>query len=212
MGLRVFVIILHQQKPVSTAGADKVQKVLIVKLTFLCESYFSEYSQYMWINTDTVYPLSTFRSIKCINNTLSISSGPFCNDMMKELESNPATRIVWNSVKPMLMGQILYAPDSPAVRQIIRNVSSIDSLVDVFIQSRVVYFTSFYWTRWKKGYSTNKDKGGIKRNTKTEREWKMYKNTLRFPRLPPLDAFCYSMTSISFIFFVSEQASGEQCF
>lgn len=43
---------------------------------------------------------------------------------MKELESNPATRIVWNSVKPMLMGQILYAPDSPAVRKIIQNVSS----------------------------------------------------------------------------------------
>lgn len=48
----------------------------------------------------------------------------FCNDMMRELESNPVTRIVWNSVKPMLMGKILYAPDSPAVRQIIQNVSS----------------------------------------------------------------------------------------
>uniref|UniRef100_A0A8C4I740 P-type phospholipid transporter n=1 Tax=Dicentrarchus labrax TaxID=13489 RepID=A0A8C4I740_DICLA len=45
---------------------------------------------------------------------LGISSAPFCNDLMKELESNPVTRIVWNSVKPMLMGQILYAPDSPA--------------------------------------------------------------------------------------------------
>lgn len=56
---------------------------------------------------------------------------------MKELESNPATRIVWNSVKPMLMGQILYAPDSPAVRQIIRNVSSFGLMVDVFIQSMV---------------------------------------------------------------------------
>lgn len=51
------------------------------------------------------------------------SAASFCNDLMKELESNPATRIVWNSVKPMLMGQILYAPDSPAVRKIIRNVS-----------------------------------------------------------------------------------------
>lgn len=52
-----------------------------------------------------------------------VSAASFCNDLMKELESNPATRIVWNSVKPMLMGQILYAPDSPAVRKIIRNVS-----------------------------------------------------------------------------------------
>ncbi|TNN65133.1 Retinal-specific ATP-binding cassette transporter [Liparis tanakae] len=33
-------------------------------------------------------------------------------------------RIVWHSVKPMLMGRILYAPDSPAVRQIIRNANT----------------------------------------------------------------------------------------
>ncbi|KAM3593267.1 uncharacterized protein V6R79_008809 [Siganus canaliculatus] len=68
---------------------------------------------------------------------LGISSGPrqgqytydnsttaFCNDLMEELESNPTTRIVWNSVKPMLMGRILYAPDSPAVRKIIRNANT----------------------------------------------------------------------------------------
>uniref|UniRef100_A0A3P9NX15 ATP-binding cassette, sub-family A (ABC1), member 4a n=1 Tax=Poecilia reticulata TaxID=8081 RepID=A0A3P9NX15_POERE len=52
--------------------------------------------------------------------TYDNSTTPFCNDLMKELESSPATRIVWNSVKPMLMGRILYAPDSPAVKQIIR--------------------------------------------------------------------------------------------
>ncbi|XP_029955495.1 retinal-specific phospholipid-transporting ATPase ABCA4-like [Salarias fasciatus] len=56
--------------------------------------------------------------------TYDNSTTPFCNDLMKELESNPATRIVWNAVKPMLMGQILYAPDSPAVRQIIRNANT----------------------------------------------------------------------------------------
>lgn len=47
----------------------------------------------------------------------------FCNDLMEELELNPATRIMWKSVKPLLMGQVLYAPDSPAVRQIVKNVS-----------------------------------------------------------------------------------------
>ncbi|KAK2858624.1 hypothetical protein Q5P01_003244 [Channa striata] len=52
------------------------------------------------------------------------STTPFCNDLMKELESSPGTRIVWNSVKPMLMGHILYAPDSPAVRQIIQNANA----------------------------------------------------------------------------------------
>ncbi len=55
------------------------------------------------------------------HNSISLSA-PFCNDLMKDLESNPVTRIVWSSVKPFLMGKILYAPDSPAVRQIIKNV------------------------------------------------------------------------------------------
>lgn len=58
---------------------------------------------------------------------------------MKELESNPATRIVWNSVKPMLMGQILYAPDSPAVRKIIRNVSGVKNISGYFC-----YFVGFF--------------------------------------------------------------------
>lgn len=49
----------------------------------------------------------------------------FCNGLMEELELNPATRIMWKSVKPLLMGQILYAPDSPAVREIIKNVSHV---------------------------------------------------------------------------------------
>ncbi|XP_047424587.1 retinal-specific phospholipid-transporting ATPase ABCA4a isoform X2 [Mugil cephalus] len=56
--------------------------------------------------------------------TYDNSTTAFCNDLMQELESNPATRIVWNSVKPMLMGRILYAPDSPAVRRIIRNANT----------------------------------------------------------------------------------------
>uniref|UniRef100_A0A8C7Q7A6 ATP-binding cassette, sub-family A (ABC1), member 4a n=1 Tax=Oncorhynchus mykiss TaxID=8022 RepID=A0A8C7Q7A6_ONCMY len=58
------------------------------------------------------------------SSVLSYSPAPFCNDLMKELESNPITRIMWSSVKPMMMGKILYAPDSPAVRKIIRNANT----------------------------------------------------------------------------------------
>ncbi|XP_040926208.1 retinal-specific phospholipid-transporting ATPase ABCA4-like isoform X1 [Betta splendens] len=56
--------------------------------------------------------------------TYDNSTTPFCNDLMRDLESNAVTRVVWNSVKPLLMGSILYAPDSPAVRQIIRNANT----------------------------------------------------------------------------------------
>ncbi|XP_041125605.1 retinal-specific phospholipid-transporting ATPase ABCA4 [Polyodon spathula] len=48
----------------------------------------------------------------------------FCNSLIQNLESNPITKIAWNSMKPLLMGKILYAPDSPAVRQILKNANT----------------------------------------------------------------------------------------
>ncbi|XP_028282913.1 retinal-specific ATP-binding cassette transporter-like [Parambassis ranga] len=49
---------------------------------------------------------------------------PFCNALMQTLESNPVTKIVWNSVKPLLMGKILYTPDSPAVHKILKSANT----------------------------------------------------------------------------------------
>ncbi|NXA34061.1 ABCA4 protein, partial [Eudromia elegans] len=49
---------------------------------------------------------------------------PFCNAMIQNLESNPLTKIAWSAVKPLLMGKILFAPDSPAVRKILKNANS----------------------------------------------------------------------------------------
>uniref|UniRef100_A0A671YDC1 P-type phospholipid transporter n=1 Tax=Sparus aurata TaxID=8175 RepID=A0A671YDC1_SPAAU len=51
---------------------------------------------------------------KSRNYVYDDSATPFCNALMQTLESNPVTKIVWNSVKPLLMGKILYTPDSPA--------------------------------------------------------------------------------------------------
>uniref|UniRef100_A0A8C1ZZ17 P-type phospholipid transporter n=1 Tax=Cyprinus carpio TaxID=7962 RepID=A0A8C1ZZ17_CYPCA len=48
---------------------------------------------------------------------------PFCNALMQNLESNPVTKIMWNSVKPLVMGKILFTPDSPAVRKIIKSAN-----------------------------------------------------------------------------------------
>ncbi|NXF72797.1 ABCA4 protein, partial [Sclerurus mexicanus] len=48
----------------------------------------------------------------------------FCNALIQNLESNPLTKIAWSAVKPLLMGKILFAPDSPSVREIIKNANS----------------------------------------------------------------------------------------
>uniref|UniRef100_A0A8C3B4Y6 P-type phospholipid transporter n=1 Tax=Cyclopterus lumpus TaxID=8103 RepID=A0A8C3B4Y6_CYCLU len=51
------------------------------------------------------------------------SSTPYCNKMMRSLESSPISRMIWRALKPLLMGKILYTPDTPATQRIIHEVN-----------------------------------------------------------------------------------------
>ncbi|KAK7158970.1 hypothetical protein R3I94_005341 [Phoxinus phoxinus] len=77
------------------------------------------------------YEDNNYKAFLGINNsrghesyTYDKTATPFCNALMQNLESNPITKIVWNSVKPLVMGKILYTPDSPAVRKIIKSANT----------------------------------------------------------------------------------------
>ncbi|KAK1339765.1 hypothetical protein QTO34_018321 [Cnephaeus nilssonii] len=48
----------------------------------------------------------------------------FCNALIQSLESNPLSKIAWRAAKPLLMGKILFTPDSPAARRILKNANS----------------------------------------------------------------------------------------
>uniref|UniRef100_G3UHV9 P-type phospholipid transporter n=1 Tax=Loxodonta africana TaxID=9785 RepID=G3UHV9_LOXAF len=48
----------------------------------------------------------------------------FCNALIQSLESNPLTKIVWRTAKPLLMGKILFTPDSQLARRILKNANS----------------------------------------------------------------------------------------
>uniref|UniRef100_A0A667ZMZ8 ATP-binding cassette, sub-family A (ABC1), member 1A n=1 Tax=Myripristis murdjan TaxID=586833 RepID=A0A667ZMZ8_9TELE len=50
-------------------------------------------------------------------------SAPYCNNMMRSLESSPISRMIWRALKPLLMGKILYTPDTPATQRIIHEVN-----------------------------------------------------------------------------------------
>nr|KAF6442985.1 ATP binding cassette subfamily A member 4 [Molossus molossus] len=52
------------------------------------------------------------------------STTTFCNALIHSLESNPLTKIAWRAAKPLLMGKILFTPDSPAARRILKNANS----------------------------------------------------------------------------------------
>ncbi|XP_053447494.1 retinal-specific phospholipid-transporting ATPase ABCA4 isoform X2 [Nycticebus coucang] len=48
----------------------------------------------------------------------------FCNALTHSLESNPLTKIAWRAAKPLVMGKILFTPNSPAARRILKNANS----------------------------------------------------------------------------------------
>ena len=49
-------------------------------------------------------------------------------DIVKSLQSSQASRILWRQLKPMLCGKLLYAPDTPATRSIIKQVRQFGAL------------------------------------------------------------------------------------
>ncbi|KAI1887790.1 hypothetical protein AGOR_G00193990 [Albula goreensis] len=51
------------------------------------------------------------------------SSTPYCNNLMKNMESSPISRMIWRALKPLLIGKILYTPDTPATQRIIKEVN-----------------------------------------------------------------------------------------
>ncbi|KAK2908022.1 phospholipid-transporting ATPase ABCA1 isoform X2 [Channa argus] len=51
------------------------------------------------------------------------NTSPFCKSLIRGLESNPLSRIVWRGIKPLFTGKILYTPDTPAVQQVMKEVN-----------------------------------------------------------------------------------------
>ncbi|XP_062869316.1 phospholipid-transporting ATPase ABCA1 [Trichomycterus rosablanca] len=48
---------------------------------------------------------------------------PFCKRFIKSLEWNPLSRIVWRGIKPLFIGKLLYTPDTPATRRIMKEMN-----------------------------------------------------------------------------------------
>uniref|UniRef100_A0A8D0GPA7 P-type phospholipid transporter n=1 Tax=Sphenodon punctatus TaxID=8508 RepID=A0A8D0GPA7_SPHPU len=49
--------------------------------------------------------------------------GPYCKNLIRNLESNPLSRILWRGIKPLFAGKILYTPPSPATQRIMAEVN-----------------------------------------------------------------------------------------
>uniref|UniRef100_A0A668AYJ0 P-type phospholipid transporter n=1 Tax=Myripristis murdjan TaxID=586833 RepID=A0A668AYJ0_9TELE len=53
------------------------------------------------------------------NSSDDEAATPYCNNLMKSMDSNPMSRMIWQALKPLLMGKILYTPHTPATQRII---------------------------------------------------------------------------------------------
>ncbi|KAH0628410.1 hypothetical protein JD844_009534 [Phrynosoma platyrhinos] len=60
------------------------------------------------------------------------STTPYCNDLMKKLESSPLSKIIWRALKPLLVGKVLYTPDTPATRAVMSEVNKTFQELGVF--------------------------------------------------------------------------------
>lgn len=47
---------------------------------------------------------------------------PYCNSLVKNMDSNPMSRMIWQALKPLLLGKLLYTPHTPATQKIIHEV------------------------------------------------------------------------------------------
>ncbi|KPP71579.1 hypothetical protein Z043_109488 [Scleropages formosus] len=59
------------------------------------------------------------------SNSASILSAPYCMSFYLEMVNTTAGAVAWAFVKPMLLGRILYTPDTPLTREIIQKVSAL---------------------------------------------------------------------------------------
>ncbi|XP_030594647.1 phospholipid-transporting ATPase ABCA1b isoform X2 [Archocentrus centrarchus] len=60
------------------------------------------------------------------------SSTPYCNSLVKSMDSNPMSRMIWQALKPLLLGKILYTPHTPATQRIIHEVNRTFQELGVF--------------------------------------------------------------------------------
>ncbi|XP_034545071.1 phospholipid-transporting ATPase ABCA1-like isoform X3 [Notolabrus celidotus] len=60
------------------------------------------------------------------------STTPFCNSLVRSMDSNPMSRMIWTAVKPLLLGKILYTPHTPATARVIHEVNRTFQELGVF--------------------------------------------------------------------------------
>ncbi|XP_035267888.1 phospholipid-transporting ATPase ABCA1 isoform X3 [Anguilla anguilla] len=82
-----------------------------------------------WIPSLNWYEDNDIKSFLGKNGTEKVNmendntTTPYCKNLIQSLESNPLSRVVWHGIKPLFIGKLLYAPDTPVTRNIMKEVN-----------------------------------------------------------------------------------------
>ncbi|XP_046904791.1 phospholipid-transporting ATPase ABCA1-like isoform X1 [Hypomesus transpacificus] len=52
------------------------------------------------------------------------NSSVFCQTLVETLEGTPGLRVIWGTFRPLLQGKVLYTPDTPATRLMVKEANS----------------------------------------------------------------------------------------
>lgn len=48
--------------------------------------------------------------------------GPACSELIGALDNHPLSRLLWRRLKPLILGKLLFAPDTPFTRKLMAQV------------------------------------------------------------------------------------------
>lgn len=83
--------------------------------------------------------------------------GPACSELMGSLDTHPVSRLLWRRLKPLVLGKVLFAPDTPFTRQLmtqVREQAGKQDLEEVGV-CRDVGMCQLRDTGWSRGNESN---------------------------------------------------------
>uniref|UniRef100_A0A3B3WR13 P-type phospholipid transporter n=1 Tax=Poecilia mexicana TaxID=48701 RepID=A0A3B3WR13_9TELE len=70
------------------------------------------------------FPSPTQMANNTSASSMGNSSDAFCQSLVDTLEGTPGLRYIWSTFKPLLQGKVLYTPDTPAARLLVKEANS----------------------------------------------------------------------------------------
>ncbi|KAM7366213.1 hypothetical protein PAMP_015672 [Pampus punctatissimus] len=112
---------LQNSNTLKAANSLDFQEDMIGSINMLlCGKNPNFTSTNMTLSLPSARQMANNKSISIMSN----GSDAFCQTLVDTLEGTPGLRYIWSTFKPLLQGKILYAPDTPAARLMVKEANS----------------------------------------------------------------------------------------